>query len=250
MEKRIEELSLNAWPSLQTLSYDGWLLRFGGGYTRRSNSISPLYASEIDFEQKISNCEKLYGRRGQNTIFKIAEKVSPGGLDELLDKSGYVLEAPTSVQLLELKDYEGNVRDNLIIRNTLEEEWLANMQIISGTKSDDNINMERRILSNIITECCFAELQDQGQGQAVACGMGVIEDGFIGIYDIMVAKEARGKGLGRRIMEDLLSLGISKGVEHAYLQVMLDNSVALNLYKSLGFREIYKYWYRVSKTRA
>lgn len=248
MEKRIEELSLNAWPSLQTLVYDGWLLRFGGGYTRRSNSISPLYASEIDFGQKVANCEKLYGRVGQNTIFKIAEKASPEGLDELLAKSGYVLEAPTSVQVLKLKGYAGNNTDNLTVRNTLDEDWLANMQRISGTKSNANIDMERRILGNIATECCFVELQEQGR--AVACGMGVIEDGFIGIFDIMVSGEFRGRGFGRRIMEGLLSLGTSRGVEHAYLQVMLDNPVALNLYKSLGFREIYKYWYRVKKLTA
>jgi N-acetylglutamate synthase len=36
-------------------------------------------------------------------------------------------------------------------------------------------------------------------------------------------------------------------VDWAYLQVMLDNPVALNLYDSLGFKEIYKYWYRVKK---
>ena len=35
----IEELTLNAWPPLQTQLYDGWLLGFSGGYTRRANSV-------------------------------------------------------------------------------------------------------------------------------------------------------------------------------------------------------------------
>jgi N-acetylglutamate synthase len=245
LEKRIEELSFNAWPSLQTMVYDGWLLKFGEGYTRRSNSISPLYASETAFEEKLANCEKLYNSMGLSTIFKIADKLSPDGLDKLLAEKGYWSEAPTSVQLLDLLKYKGNAAYALLIRNKLEDEWLANMQRISGNKSNSDIELEGKILGNIVPEKYFAELQVQGE--IVACGLGVIEDGYIGIYDIMVAKEHRGKGFGRYMVEGLLNLGRSKAVSWAYLQVMLDNPLALNLYDSLGFKEIYKYWYRVKK---
>lgn len=245
MEKRIEELSINAWPALQTMVYDGWLLKFGGGYTRRSNSISPIYDSEIDFEEKLVHCEKLYSSMGLSTIFKIADKLSPDGLDKLLAEKGYAEEAPTSVQLSNLLNYSSNVSYDLITRNKLEDEWLSNMQRISGNKSNSNIEMEKKILGNIVTEKYFVELKVQGE--IVACGLGVIEDCHIGIYDIMAAKEHRGKGYGRAIVEGLLSLGKSKGAEQAYLQVMLDNPVALKLYESLGFKEIYKYWYRVKK---
>jgi len=34
LSKRIEEASLNAWPALQHLLFDGWILRFSKGYTR------------------------------------------------------------------------------------------------------------------------------------------------------------------------------------------------------------------------
>lgn len=245
MEKRIEELSLNAWPSLQTVVYDGWLLRFGGGYTRRANSISPLYGSEVAFKEKIAYCEKLYNSVGLNTVFKIAEKSCPEGLDKLLAEAGYNSDAHTSVQVLELNGYKEKELGSLIIRNRLEEDWLSNMQLISGSKSHSDIEMEAKILSNIVAEKYFVELLKDGE--AVACGLGVLEAGCIGIYDIMVSKEHRGMGYGRNIMEGLLSLGKSKGLALAYLQVMLDNPVALKLYASLGFSEIYKYWYRVKK---
>jgi ribosomal protein S18 acetylase RimI-like enzyme len=48
-------------------------------------------------------------------------------------------------------------------------------------------------------------------------------------------------------MEAMLSLGRSKGAKNAYLQVMLDNTKAYKLYQSLGFKELYQYWYRVRK---
>ncbi len=245
MEKRIEELSNNAWPSLKTMVYDGWLLKFAGGYTRRSNSIIPLYDSEIVFEEKLVNCEKIYSSMGLSTIFKIVDKLCPSGLDELLSEKGYEAQAHTSVQLMDLKKYECKEGIDLLVRDQPEDEWFANMQRISASKSDSDIKMEKLILGNIVPEKYFVELQLHGE--AVACGLGVLEDGCIGICDIMVAGEHRGKGYGRYIVEGLMSLGKNKGANWAYLQVMLDNPIALKLYESLGFKEIYKYWYRAKK---
>lgn len=34
----LEALSNRMWPAEQQMDYDGWLLQFAGGYTRRPNS--------------------------------------------------------------------------------------------------------------------------------------------------------------------------------------------------------------------
>ena len=54
-----EELSLNAWPSLQTQFYDGWVLLYTNGYsyTSRANSVNLLYPSTLDVYEKIAECE-------------------------------------------------------------------------------------------------------------------------------------------------------------------------------------------------
>lgn len=39
----IAEISLNAWCSLQQNLDDGWILRFADGYTKRVNSVNPIY---------------------------------------------------------------------------------------------------------------------------------------------------------------------------------------------------------------
>ena len=88
MIRTIEELSLNSWPSLQNMFYDGWVLRFARGFTRRSNSISPLYSSGLDIDEKIRFCEGLYREKGLDCIFKMTPSVYPGDLDSILEAGG------------------------------------------------------------------------------------------------------------------------------------------------------------------
>ena len=106
--RRIEELTLNGWPALQTVLLDGWVLRFADGYTRRANSVNPLYPSgEVGdsperLARKVEQCEALYAQRGLDTVFKLTEASEPAGLDALLERRGYEREATTSVQLAEI----------------------------------------------------------------------------------------------------------------------------------------------------
>ncbi|MDR2374804.1 MAG: hypothetical protein LBD96_00015 [Treponema sp.] len=53
MDFAIEELSMNAWLSLQTLVYDGWIIRLANGYTKRANSVNPIYPSKIGMDKRL-----------------------------------------------------------------------------------------------------------------------------------------------------------------------------------------------------
>ena len=61
--QKIEELSMNALPGIQMNVYDGWILRFADGYTKRANSINPIYFSNEDLNNKIENAEQMYRKR-------------------------------------------------------------------------------------------------------------------------------------------------------------------------------------------
>jgi hypothetical protein len=115
MIRTIEEYSLSAWPALQTIYYDGWVLRFADGYTRRANSVSPIYPSTLDAMEKIAHCEQVYRQRGQKVVFKVNGAAQPVELDRLLEECGYRSDAHTSVQTVDLFDVESPTADAITI---------------------------------------------------------------------------------------------------------------------------------------
>lgn len=56
------------------------------------------------------------------------------------------------------------------------------------------------------------------------------------LYSFCVHPEARGSGLGRKLLEALERLAASRGGEALSLEVRADNRVALGLYRRMGFR--------------
>jgi len=244
MIKVIEELSLNSWPSLQTMLYDGWTLRFANGFTKRSNSVNPLFYSTLNTGEKIQYCEEIYQRRGLDVVFKITPSVHPENLDQILELKGYIFDSHTSVQVLELADSDISPTQIAVLSNTLSKKGLLSFCQLTGIKNQ-NKSALKKILNNIVTEKCFASIGEQDH--VISCGLAVLQDKYVGLYDIVTNINFRNRGFGREIVLNLLDWSKNKGAENAYLHVMLDNKPALKLYSKLGFKEIYTYWYRIKR---
>ena len=238
----IEELSLNAWPADQSMLYDGWVLRFADGYTKRANSVNPLYASTFDLEEKIAFCESIYPEQKLDVVFKLTSASCPNNLDDVLSTMGYKIDSPTSVRLLELKSSAVKLAAEAEWKESLSDQWLDAFCRMSAVE-DRRRESLRRILLNILPGRCFASLMVDEK--IIAAGLGVLQAGYIGLFDIIVDQKFRGRGFGRQIVESILSWGKQNGAQHSYLQVMLNNPSALRLYSKIGFVEKYQYWYRI-----
>lgn len=242
---RIEELSMNAWPSLQTLVYGGWILRFANGCTRRANSISPIYPSTLNIDNQILECEAIYANKRLPTIFKLTRASQPPELDTLLAQNGYKEEAQTSVQLLDLSKFQCELIPDISLSHELTEEWRASFYLLNKVANNDQ-STHTQILTSIIPNKCFASIRNS-EGQIIACGLGVLQDKHLGLFDIVTDNNFRRKGFGKRLIQHILLWGKQNGASTSYLQVMKNNGPALTLYAKLGFREEYDYWYRVKK---
>lgn len=246
MIRTIEEYSLNAWPALQTVLYDGWVLRFANGYTRRANSANPLYASTVDVNEKIGAVEALYASLGLPACFKLTGESQPGCLDEALAARGYAVDAPTSVQTADIRGGTLPETDFMGVEMTgsATGEWQAGFAQASKITPERQATHEQ-ILGSILLPCGYALVREAEQ--AVCFGLAVAQDGWVGLFDIVTNPLERRKGHARRLVGALLDWGRRQGARAAYLQVMQNNAPALNLYAGLGFAEAYSYWYRVKR---
>ncbi|SFI27925.1 Acetyltransferase (GNAT) family protein [Paenibacillus sp. UNC496MF] len=251
MAVSIEELTMNAWPAQQTVVHGGWLLRLAEGYTKRANSVHPFYAgdeSEAALKRKIEACEAFYCRAGQDTIFKLTP-FAPAGLDRLLESRGYVLESPSRVMLL--TDF-ANLRKppyrrseiTIECEDRLSYSWLDHMCAFSGIPSCHE-GAAARIMHAITMKTGFFTLCVDRE--PAACGLGVLEGEYVGLYDIATATAFRGRGLGERLIRRMLQWAAGSGATRSYLQVAQSNGAANRLYARLSFEELYPYWYRIKK---
>ncbi len=238
----LEELSLNAWPSLQTMLYDGWVLRFSDGYTRRANSVNPIYPSAIALEEKVTACESFYRAKGLGVVFKLTAASYPQGLDTFLAEHSYMAEAETSVQLLDLHGWQPPALPGIEVSEELTESWFDAFCRTSGLSSVRQPTAWQ-MLRAIVPPAGFGMLRQDGT--PLACGFAVAQGKYVGFFDIVTDTRHRRRGCGEQLMLGLLGWGIGKGARTAYLQVMTNNPPALALYGKLGFMEQYRYWYRV-----
>src|SRR5690348_14051274 len=103
LERQIEEAALNSWPARQQLLLDGWLVRLDKGYTKRANSVTPLYESWLPCAEKIAFCEKLYREKALPIVFRLPSFLPVSHeLDQLLAQREYQQVDVTHVQTMEL----------------------------------------------------------------------------------------------------------------------------------------------------
>jgi len=232
---------MNAWPSLQTMLYDGWVLRFADGYTKRANSVHPLYSSSLNLEAKIQACEEIYQSKELDVVFKLTPSAQPENLDKVLAVKGYKADSHTSVQLLELDGVDKAPAQPAVLTEDYDD-WLPAFCRLSNSDGRREPTL-KQLLHNVVPAQCFASIRHQGQ--VVACGMGVLQGQFVGLFDIVTDANFRRQGFGKQLVLSLLAWGKRNGAHTAYLQVMLNNEPALRLYSGFGFKEIYPYWYRI-----
>ena len=241
LERRIEEASLNSWPALQQMLFDGWVVRIAGGYTRRANSVTPIYTSSLPMQEKIVACESFYHKKQLPTIFRLLSFSSASDeLDSILSQRGYQRVEHVRILSTELAPASKTMQAPELHDVPLAV-WLPLFCQFRQTPIEQHQH-HKGMLKQIVPDPLFAVLHQNGL--PVACGLGVLENEVFGMFDIATDPEQRNKGYGTQLIAAMLDWARQNGARRAYLQVANSNPIAHHIYTKLGFHELYYYWYR------
>ncbi|MFH0794192.1 MAG: GNAT family N-acetyltransferase [bacterium] len=237
----IEETSLTVWPSLQQIFYDGWLLRFSEGFTDAGNSIASLHKGTIDDRHKIKICEHHYSEMGLRPSFRISPLTQPEDLDSILKNLGYLQSPRTSVQTVRLPSHQTLSITTVKSSSEPSDEWF-DAAVLFNHIPEHHQQTYRCILEKIPGEKCFMSLYQDDW--LCACGFATIIHSCVALHDLASRHEVENKGYSRQLALNLLHWASSRQGAVAYLDVPLSDPQAGNLASSVGFKELYQYWYR------
>jgi N-acetylglutamate synthase len=238
LEWRVEEACLNAWPALREVLFDGWLLRFSEGLTRRANSANPLRpVSHADLQA----CEALYRRSGLPTIFRVLSLIDPS-VEERLAEAGYTEEGESCVLYGPIEDIETARDPDVQLQDQPTPQWFDAMASLQNHSSAQAATY-RRIVGQVAVPAAFAAMSDEGERVAVAYG--ALHNGLLCCESVITDNRRRRRGYGRRIITALAAWAKEQGADGACLEVEAHNTPARALYDAAGFKtELYRYHYR------
>src|SRR5436190_11041088 len=238
--RALEARAFRAWPALETRSALGWVQRLSAGYTKRANSINALKPDDPLTDGVKDALEAPYRAGGLPAVWRLTP-LAPAGADELLAGAGYRRIDESLVQRAALDDRFVVDREVQIAAQP-SDDWLAGFAALSPVAPQHRETMAR-MLRSIAAPVGFARVEQDGQ--PIAFALGVVDGDHVGLFGVLVAPQARRRGLARRLTQSIGAWGRSHGAQFAYLQMVATNSAALPLYADLGFETVYSYGYRV-----
>lgn len=259
---QLERLAARAWPADEVEEVEGWLLRRTVGVDRRrSNSLLPpadpgaavrtvdlalATAEELDFPTVIQVAPAEAHLRLVGDL--AARGMALGGASLMLAgpmRAPSPVVADITIQLGEGPPDPGPVASPPAVAvqlGDLTEAWVDSWATIGGIEGTRET--AELVLSQLGARARFALAVDASSSQPLGVGFGVVEEGWLGLFSLVVLPPARRTGIASAIVDALETSASGDGAERVYLQVEADNAEALAFYARRGFFIAHSYHYR------
>ncbi|HWI74072.1 MAG TPA: GNAT family N-acetyltransferase [Baekduia sp.] len=163
-------------------------------------------------------------------------------LDEALEARGMTWSGPSLVLAGEVRSVAVGEATVAVGLGELTPEWVEAWSSVSGIGGA--AETAEAVLSQLGGRARFAIARDATSGEAVGTAVGVVEDGWLGLFSLAVLPARRRDGIGAAIVDALQAWSAAVGARRIYLQVEADNDIALAFYARRGFHIAHSYHYR------
>jgi N-acetylglutamate synthase len=235
----LERLAARTWRGLEEEPYGDWLLRAGGGFTGRANSVLVVGKPPEPLDRAVATVTRWYERRG---LLPRAYVPSPGGeaADAALAAAGW-----------------SRLEDNLVLTAPLagwpapavavdlaplpDDAWLSGYRY-RGTPLPP---VARDVLVNADAPLFASVRLVPEPAPLAAVARGVRVEDWLVVTAVTVEERHRRQGLATAVMAALGAWAREGGARFCLLQVASSNEPALALYARRGFTEHHRYHYRL-----
>jgi N-acetylglutamate synthase len=240
----LERLAARSWRGLEQERFGDWLLRAGGGFTGRANSVLVAGDPPDDLPAAVDAVTGWYAVRG---LRPRAQVPIPGGeaADAAFDAAGWLRDDDNLVLTAPLA---GWAPPHLTVDLAAEpdEAWLTGYRY-RGTPLPP---VAREVLLSA-DDPVFASIRcDPVPAPLGAVARGVVVDDWLVVTAVTVDERHRRQGLATAVMAALGTWARARGAHLCVLQVAGGNAPALSLYDRLGFTEHHRYHYRLAPVPA
>jgi N-acetylglutamate synthase len=235
----LERLAARSWRGLEEERHGDWLMRAGGGFTGRANSVLVVGDPPSGLDDAVASVTRWYEQRG---LRPRAQVPMPGAepADAVLAAAGWTRDDDNLVLTAALDGWP-DPSLHVDLAPVPDDAWLAGCRYrgtpLPPVAHDVLVNADEPVFAAVRTEPAPAPL--------AAVARGVLVDGWLCVTAVTVDEAFRRRGLATTVMAALGSWARDRGGRSCLLQVAGGNAPALALYARLGFTEHHRYHYRL-----
>jgi GNAT superfamily N-acetyltransferase len=234
----LERVAARGWRALEEDHLGEWLLRAGGGFTGRANSVLVVGDSGLPPFDAVAAVAEWYDERGLRPCAQL-----PGRQSREADAAFAVAGWERDEDVLVLTAPIGTPQPVAVpvdLAEAPDEAWLTGYRYRGSALPPGAVE----VLTSA-TDAVFASVRLQpAPAPLAAVARGALTDGWLGVTAVTVAEEHRRQGLATAVMAALQNWAAARGGHSVYLQVVAGNAAARELYRRSGFIEHHRYHYR------
>lgn len=210
----------------------GWSVNLGRGEVGRMNSVTTFGHVPYEMFEAVETVERRYRARRRQVVFRLTPLDTE--LDDLLFARGY--DRSEEIVVMQAPVRSGD-QERIEILAGVTAGWLERYAAFRPAGPARAAEIGESLAALSLLHATFGV-------EEAAVGTAVLQGRWAGLFNVAVDPDRRRLGLGRRVSQGMLDWAARGGAEQAYLQVEEGNQAAMALYRSLGFEEAYRYWYR------